>query len=73
MICKNCGQELPENINFCSACGSALHSEPESVPENTVAEESPVQTEPIASQSADTEFATPDFDDKKPEKKTAKK
>lgn len=26
MICKKCGHEIPENINFCNACGSPVNT-----------------------------------------------
>ncbi len=77
MICKKCGQELPDSIKFCSACGSAVEEITESqqeiaeaaevpeIPESQqeIAEAAEVPEIPVTPEAS--VFATPEFDSKK--------
>ena len=45
MICKNCGQELPDNSVFCTHCGAALSQEdPQALKDEQPAGEAPLET-----------------------------
>ena len=41
MICKNCGQEINENIKFCPKCGTQIEMEENNSDENMIPETSP--------------------------------
>lgn len=42
MICKNCGQEIPDNSVFCTHCGAALSQEdPQALKDEQPAGEAP--------------------------------
>ena len=46
MICKNCGQEIPDNSVFCTHCGAALSQEdPHALKDEQPAGEAPLETQ----------------------------
>jgi len=45
MICKNCGANAPDNMNFCSSCGARLT--PDAAPSYTAPEADFPATEPV--------------------------
>ena len=46
MICKNCGQEIPDNSVFCTHCGAALSQEdPQALKDEQPAGEAPLETQ----------------------------
>ena len=56
MNCKNCGNPLKENQNFCSACGTKVEEEPAAIEQTPVVDQNP---QPIEQVQSTTETTAP--------------
>lgn len=43
MFCKNCGNQIPDGVKFCSGCGTAVDTQPQVTPAEPTNQQ-PVQT-----------------------------